>query len=323
MIIAKNLCKTFQGGIKAVNHLSFHISRGETVGLIGANGAGKTTLIKLIAGLLKPDSGFVRLFGENPIGRKVKGSPHMGLISGQQKTGAYGAGRVMSTAALQDDLTVELNMQITRSIYKIPDDVYHLRLSVLSGSFGIENIMHYRADQLSPGQRMRAELTAVLLYEPEVLILDEPFIGIDLIAREAIRQNLKSLAGNGNTAIILTTHNVEEIEKICGRVMLMDKGNMIFNGSFDRIKYAHAGIDSLSAVLTGKIPDMQDLPIIRYRVENNKIEVWYDSTVIHARDITSYLLSQCEISDLLIKKPTVEEIIREIYEEDHHGQYNH
>ncbi len=230
---------------------------------------------------------------------------------------------VMSTAALQDDLTVELNMQIIKSIYKIPSDIYHLRLSALSDSLGIENIMHYRADQLSPGQRMRSELTAVLLYEPEVLILDEPFIGIDLIAREAIRQNLKNLADRGNTSIILTTHNVEEIEKICGRVMLIDNGNMIFNGSLDRIKYTHAGLNSISAVLTGKIPDMQDLPIVRYRIENRKIKVWYDNTLIHTKDITSYLLSQCEISDLIIKKPTVEEIIREIYKEDHHEQYNH
>ncbi len=320
MIIATNLCKTFQNGIKAVNNLSFHISKGETVGLIGANGAGKTTLIKLIAGLLKPDSGFVRLFEENPIKRKAKHGQYMGLISGQQKTGAYDTGRVISTAALQDDLTVELNMQIIKSIYKIPDNLYKLRLSKLSASFGIENIMHYRADQLSLGQRMRAELTAVLLYEPELLILDEPFIGIDLIAREAIRQNLNNLAKNGNTTIILTTHNVEEIEKICKRVMLIDKGNMIFNGSFDRIKYSHASINSLSAVLTDKIPDMQDLPIIRYSIENNKIKVWYDGAIIHTKDITSYLLSQCEVRDLLIEKPTVEEIIRGIYEEDTNEQ---
>ena len=176
--------------------------------------------------------------------------------------------------------------------------------------------MKYRVDQLSLGQRMRAEIAVVLLYEPELLILDEPFIGVDLIAKESIRQILQKMSKDKNTTIILTTHNVEEIEKICERVILLDKGSMVFNGSFDRIKYSHASINSLSAELTDKIPDMQDLPVTKYMIENKKITLWYDSKVISTKDLTAYILSQCKVKDLLIRKPTVEEIIRNIYEED-------
>ena len=229
MIIAKNLSKEFHNNIKAVNNLSFHINKGETVGLIGANGAGKTTLIKLISGLLKPDSGFVRIFEDNPLARKAKNGPFMGVVSGQRPSGTYDNGKGANTATLQEDLTVELNMELVKAIYRIPDDRYNKKLSELTDALGLNSFMKYRIDQLSLGQRMRAEIAVVLLYEPELLILDEPFIGVDLIAKESIRQILQKMSKDKNTTIILTTHNVEEIEKICERVILLDKGSMVFN----------------------------------------------------------------------------------------------
>lgn len=316
MIIAKNLCKEFNNNIKAVNDVSFHIKQGETVGLIGANGAGKTTLIKLISGLLKPDSGFVRIFDENPLQRKAKNRPFMGVVSGQRASGVYDNGRGANTAALQEDLTVELNMELVKAIYRISNESYNKKLSELKDALGLNSFMKYRVDQLSLGQRMRAEIAVVLIFEPELLILDEPFIGVDLIAKESIRQILQKLSKEKKTTIILTTHNVEEIEKICERVILIDKGSIVFNGSFDRIKYSHASINSLSAKLTDKVPDMQDLPVTKYMIENGKITLWYDSRVISTKDLTSNILSQCRVKDLLIRKPTVEEIMRNIYEEE-------
>ncbi|MEF2920774.1 MAG: ATP-binding cassette domain-containing protein, partial [Acutalibacteraceae bacterium] len=184
MIVVKNLNKEFNNGIKAVDNLSFHIKKGETVGLIGANGAGKTTLIKLISGLLKPDSGFVRIFEDNPLGRSSKNGPFMGMVSGQRVSGSYDNGRCATTAVLQDDLTVELNMELIKAIYRISEEKYQQKLTELSNALGLQSFMKYRVDQLSLGQRMRAEIAVVLLYEPELLILDEPFIGVDLIAKE-------------------------------------------------------------------------------------------------------------------------------------------
>ena len=207
-------------------------------------------------------------------------------------------------------------MELIKAIYKIPNEKYEQKLSELSEALGLQSFMKYRVDQLSLGQRMRAEIAVVLLYEPDLLILDEPFIGVDLIAKESIRQFLQNLSNNNNTTIILTTHNVEEIEKICERVILIDKGKMVFNGNFDRIKYSHASINSLSVELIVKIPDMQDFPVIRYTVQNNKLTIWYDSKIISTKDLTTYILSQCEVKDLIIRKPTVEEIITQIYEEE-------
>lgn len=207
-------------------------------------------------------------------------------------------------------------MELIKAIYKIPNEKYEQKLSELSEALGLQSFMKYRVDQLSLGQRMRAEIAVVLLYEPDLLILDEPFIGVDLIAKESIRQFLQNLSNNNNTTIILTTHNVEEIEKICERVILIDKGKMVFNGNFDRIKYSHASINSLSVELIDKIPDMQDFPVIRYSVQNNKLTIWYDSKIISTKDLTTYILSQCEVKDLIIRKPTVEEIITQIYEEE-------
>jgi len=266
--------------------------------------------------LLKPDSGFVRIFEDNPLGRSSKNGPFMGMVSGQRVSGSYDNGRGTTTAVLQDDLTVELNMELIKAIYRISDEKYEQKLAELSNALGLQSFMKYRVDQLSLGQRMRAEIAVVLLYEPELLILDEPFIGVDLIAKESIRQLLQNLSKDKNTTIILTTHNVEEIEKICERVILIDKGKMVFNGSFDRIKYSHASINSLCAELIDKIPDMQDFPVIRYMVQNKKLTVWYDSQIISTKDLTTYILSQCEVKDLIIRKPTIEEIIRQIYEEE-------
>lgn len=315
MVIVKNLCKGFQNNIKALDNISFHIKKGEAVGLIGANGAGKTTLIKLISGLLKPDSGFVRVFGDNPLGRTCKNRPFAGVVSGQQITVGYESGR-FTTTIIQDNLTVEMNMKLVKAIYKISDEKYKAKLSELCELLDIGSFWEYRADRLSLGQRMRAEIAAVLLYEPELIILDEPFIGIDLPSKDAIRRILQSIAEAQSSTIILTTHSLEEIEKICQRVVLLDKGKMIFNGNLEHIKYFFANINTLTATLTDKIPDMQDFPVLKYTTENRKITIWYDSKIIGSRDLTSYILSQTKITDLLIKKPSVEEIIKKIYTEE-------
>lgn len=324
MIIARNLCKTFTGSIKAADDLSFHISKGETVGLIGANGAGKTTLIRLVSGILSPDSGFMRVMNENPLGGNRRLGFKMGIVfgiggvySGKGKASfGFDVGSALGNSGnLEPELTVEHNFELVRAIYRISKNDYQRRLEELSASLDIKSFLNFRVNQLSLGQRMRVELAAVLLYEPELIILDEPFIGIDVVAKESIRQKLHQLANDKNTTIILSTHNVEEIERICDRVIFLDKGKMIYNGSFDRIKYTYGKIHMLTVQVDDKIPDLQDLPVEKYCVNNNKLTVWYDASVINSGSITKFLISQCKISDLLIHKPTIEEIIKQMYRE--------
>ena len=312
MVVIKELTKTFSRGITAVNNISLHIARGENIGLIGANGAGKTTLIKLICGVYPPTSGFIRVFGENPFYRKKK-YPHIGMVTGQLVTDGYNISQ--GSAVLQDDLTVELNMELVRNIYRIPKDVYSKRLSDLLCALDISKLMHYRVSQLSLGQRMRVEIASVLLFEPQLLILDEPFIGIDSVARESIRKILREVAGNKNITVILTTHNVEEIEKICSRVVFIQEGSIVYNGSFDRLKRSHIGLNSMRVVFNGVPPDLQDFPIERYTVDTNSLTLFYDSGIVSSKDISNYLLANGDIKDILITKPSVEDIIKEIYKE--------
>ena len=315
MIIIKNLSKTFPGGVTAVHDVSLHIAKGETVGLIGANGAGKTTLIKLICGLYLPTDGYIRVMGENPFGRKNK-SRHIGMVTGQIVTDGYNYHFGHGSVLMQDDLSLELNLRLIKNIYRIPKEVYYQRLVELLPKLGLQNQMHYRANQLSLGQRMKAEVAAALLLKPELLILDEPFIGIDVAARETIRGILRELAAERKTTVILTSHNVEELERICNRAVLMDKGKLVYNGSFDRLKQSHIGLNRMQIRFEGMPPDLLDFPIVRYVIENNTLTLYYDSSTVSSKNISRYLMSHGRVTDILIQKPTVEDIIKEIYKEE-------
>ena len=326
MIILKNLTKTFPNGVTAVKDVSLHIAKGETVGLIGVNGAGKTTLIKLICGLYLPTDGYIRVLDEGTSGRKIK-SRHIGLVTGQIITDGYNYHFGHGSAILQEDLSLELNFRLIKNIYRIPNDDYIRRRKALLTRLDMDKILHYRPDQLSLGQRMKAEVAATLLFQPELLILDEPFIGIDVSSRETIRNLLRELAAQRETTVILTTHNVEELERICDRALLIDKGELLYNGSFDQLKTlkkAHIGLNQMRIVFKGTPPDLLDLPIERYTVENNTLTVYYDSGIIRSKDLTDYLLAHGEAMDILIRKPALEDIIRELTEgeQSHDTEFN-
>lgn len=318
MIIIKNLSKTFPGGVTAVHDVSLHIAKGETVGLIGANGAGKTTLIKLICGLYLPTDGYIRVLGENPFGRKNK-NRHIGMVTGQIITDGYNYHFGHGSALLQDALSLELNLRLIQNIYRIPKEAYKRRVAALLPKLGLQERLHYRANQLSLGQRMKAEVAAALLFQPDLLILDEPFIGIDVAVRETIRNLLRELAAERKTTIILTTHNVEELERICDRAVLIDKGEIVYNGSFDRLKKSHVGLNRMRVIFEDTPPDLQDFPIERYRVENNVLTLDYDGSIVSSKDMAGYLLDHGKAMDILIQKPTVEDIIKEMYKEEHHA----
>ena len=160
MIVIKNATKTFPGGVTAVDDVSLHIAKGETVGFIGMNGAGKTTLLKLICGLYLPTDGYIRVFRENPFGRKA-GENLIGLVTGQVITDGYNYHFGHGSVLLQDDLTLGLNLQLIKSIYRIPKEAYRRRLAALLPKLGLQEQMHYRVHQLSLGQRMKAEVAAV------------------------------------------------------------------------------------------------------------------------------------------------------------------
>lgn len=198
MIIVKNAVKIFDNEIHATDNVSFHISSGEKVGLIGVNGAGKTTLIRLICGLLRPDSGYIRVFRREPLSREKTIGMKMGMVYG---LGAILAGKgkvsfgfdalscFAGSGNLDSELTIKNNFELIQTIYRIPQDLFWSRFDELDEALGVKEYMNYHINQLSLGQKMRAEIASVLIYEPELLILDEPFVGID----EGIRWNATNI----------------------------------------------------------------------------------------------------------------------------------
>lgn len=318
MIVMKELSKTFSNNVTAVDNVSLHIKAGEAVGLIGANGAGKTTLIKLICGMCEPSSGYLRVFGEDPMKRVRQRAP-IGLVSGAVITDGYNFHYGHSSSVLQDDMELGPGFEMVGSIYKLPRKLIRRRAAELADAFGLTEQLHYRVAQLSLGQRMKAELAAVLLFSPRLLILDEPFIGVDAQSRQSIRDMLRELAAKGDTTVLLTTHSVFEAEQICGRILLLDKGTLVYNGSIDRLKRSRIGINKLKASFDDIPPDLGDLPVARYTAENNAMSVEYDVSDISSRDISGYLINNSRLNDLIIEKPTVEQIIRELYKEGQNG----
>ena len=313
MIVMKDLNKTFQNNVTAVNNVSLHIAPGESVGLIGMNGAGKTTLIRLICGIYKPTSGYLRVFGKDPA-RKSADAPPIGLVSGSVVADGYNLHFGRSSAVLQDDMTLGLNFNLIGNIYKVSKRDIARRSAELAGRFGLDEYMHYRVDQLSLGQRMKAELAAVLLFSPGLLILDEPFVGVDAVSRQNIREVLSQLVRSGDTTLILTTHSVIEAEQICGRILLLDRGKLVYNGSIERLKRSHIGLNRLEASFMDTPPDLGDLPVTRYTAENGALSVEYDVSDIPSRDIAGYMIKNSQIKDVIIEKPAVEKIIRELYQ---------
>lgn len=324
MIILNNISKYFDD-IKASDNISMHIKKGEKLGIVGANGAGKTTLIRMICGLLRQDEGEIRVLGHNPLEHSKSVGMKIGVVygiggilagKGKMSFGFDAIQAFASSGNLQSDITVGDNFKLIKAMYKIPKEIFNIRMEELHEALAIKNYLSSYVNELSLGQKMRAELASVLIYEPELLILDEPFIGIDIEARENIRRYLEKISNRNNTTIILTTHNVEEIEKICSRVAVIDKGKIIYNGSFDKINQSYGKINSIDIEFGETIPDLQDLPFLRYVIQGKNMKIYYDSSTIDAKEILQFISAKYEIKDLLIHKPQIEEIIKHIYYDD-------
>lgn len=318
MIVMKELNKTFPDNVTAVNNVSLHIAPGEAVALIGANGAGKTTLIKLICGMCKPTSGYLRVFGEDPM-KRGKNTPLTGLVSGAVITDSYSFHYGHSSSVLQDDMMLGLNLEMIGNIYRIPKKLVKQRTAEFAEAFGLKELMYYRIAQLSLGQRMKAELAAVLLFSPKLLMLDEPFVGVDATSRLAIGRALNDLVSKGDTTLILTTHSMIEAEQICKRIILLDGGKLAYNGSIDRLKRSRIGLNRIDASFEDTPPDLGDLPVTRYTAENYALSVEYDVSDIPSSDIAGYIIKNSKAKDIMIEKPAVEKIIRELYKEGQNG----
>ncbi len=302
-----NLFKREYREVMAVNKISFQIEEGEFIGYIGPNGAGKSTTIKMLTGILAPTSGDIKVAGLIPWKQRSRYVTQIGVVFGQR-------------TQLWWDIAVIESFKLLAKIYEIPEAVFKQRLNRYSEILELDEFLHIPVRKLSLGQRMRCDLTASLLHQPKILFLDEPSIGLDVLAKSRIREFLKYLNETSHTTILLTTHDLDEIEKLCPRIILIDHGKKMYDGKLESL------MDR--CVLTQKIvmdyktptdfvltPELIEKGLSQYQSLNPyQGEVLFNRNQLSASDAMSLLFKQFPIRDVEVQETSIEDVIRDIYE---------
>jgi len=283
----------------AVNDISFDIEPGEFVGFVGPNGAGKTTTLKILSGILHPTSGSVEILGYKPFERKTEFQKQFALVMGQKNQ-------------LWWDLPAIESFLLNKAIYEIPNDFFAKNLEELSALLGITEILNVQVRKLSLGQRMKCELIAALLHGPKVLFLDEPTIGLDVVSQNAIREFLKNYNRKTKATIILTSHYMQDIRRLCDRVIIIHHGQLLYDGRYDALHSKYSDFKTVEFSLE------EDIPFTRleeFGSEIRKNDHTYSLRVPYAKtaEVTGKLFEQFKVGDIAIHERDIEEIIGEIF----------
>lgn len=286
--------------VKAVEDVNFTLERGELVGYIGANGAGKSTTIKMLTGILVPTSGHIDVMNLTPYLHRKENARRIGVVFGQR-------------TQLWWDLPVIDSFELLKHIYEIPENRYKHNLEFFSELLQLPPFLSTPVRKLSLGQRMRCDLTAALLHDPEILYLDEPTIGLDVVAKEQVRQFLKQINAERQVTVILTTHDLNDVEQVCERLIIIDSGKIIYDGGIDFLKKQYGKTRMLIVDLAQPYSDIQLEGVNLTRREENRIWLAFDRDTLPASEVIAQLTSRCEVHDLTISEPEIEEIVRRIY----------
>lgn len=289
--------------IKALDDILFNIDEGEMVGYIGPNGAGKSSTIKVLSGILTPDSGSCRINGRIPWKDRTAHVKDIGVVFGQR-------------SQLWWDVPVIDSFELLRDIYKIPDKLYQNNLDELVNLLSIEQIVRTPTRQLSLGQRMRCEIAASLLHSPKILFLDEPTIGLDAVSKIAVRDFILELNRNHNTTVILTTHDMQDIEYLTKRIILIGKGKILMDGSLENIRKEYTDIKRLTVDFIGKdIELVEGMKFILNEKNHGIIDI--DSKKLTVSDAISILSSQVKLNDISVTGPSIDEVVAQLYHKYH------
>ena len=294
--------------VPAVNNISFSVSQGEMVGYIGENGAGKSTTIKMLTGILTPTSGNIRVNGMNPHKEREKFVRTIGVVFGQR-------------SQLWWDIAVQESFRLLKKVYKVTDEQYDDHMQHVIKTLDIEPLLDKPVRKLSLGQRMRCELAAALIHNPPLLFLDEPTIGLDVLVKLKIREFLKEINQKYNTTILLTTHDLSDIEALCERVIMLDEGKVIYDGALHHLKENLADGKELHFQFLEQV----DLPAVKKLTSGMPVKWDLDEkeqVFIANLENDDLLISQViaivvaafKIKDIKINETSTEEIIRNIYE---------
>lgn len=295
----KSLVKRKYLDVKAVNNISFQIEEGELVGFIGPNGAGKTTTLKVLSGLLYPTSGFIQVLGFTPWDRKAPFLKQISLVMGQKNQ-------------LWWDLPAMESFILNREIYEIPQKQYQETLDELTNLLEIKDILKIQVRKLSLGQRMKCELVAALLHTPKVLFLDEPTIGLDVVMQKKMRDFIKEYNRRYKSTILLTSHYMGDVKELCERVIIIDKGKIIYDGKLAKIVEKYADHKEISVLFSKEI-DPKKLA----KIGAVKFYEFPRAVFSVPRSVASLaaaeLLRKFPVADLDITEPPIEDIIREVF----------
>ena len=308
----KSLFSTEYTVNKAVDNMNFQIGEGEVVGYIGSNGAGKSTTIKMMTGILTPTSGKVEVNGIIPYENRTENAMNIGVVFGQR-------------TQLWWDLPLSETFSLLRDIYNVSQEDFQERMKFFNDVLEIDEFMLRPVRTLSLGQRMRADLAASLIHNPKILYLDEPTIGLDVVVKEKVRNAIKEINKKYNTTVILTTHDLEDIEELCDRIIIIDKGVKIYDGGLKEIREKYGYMTTVS-VLIKKSEIDKNIDINSYfnldnndlnlNVEDGKIIVTFNKNKVSSTDIIEFFMKNYTLQDFSLKETSIDDIIKKIYRKE-------
>ena len=289
----------------AVDHINATIADGEIVGYIGSNGAGKSTTIKMMCGILTPTEGKVTVDGVEPYKARRKIASKIGVVFGQK-------------TQLWWDIPLIESFKVLKEIYQVSNADYAERMEFLCDTLGIKDFLDQAVRTLSLGQRMRADLAAAWLHNPQILFLDEPTIGLDVLVKQRIREAVKAMNARYNTTVILTTHDMQDIEDLCSRIIIIEKGAIIYDGPLSNIKHRFGDqrtltVDPQTDVSAESLDTFGGR--VTYERQNGKLLLKFNAEQMPMEQAVDYCFHTLKTADLKVTEITVEDVVRRILEE--------
>lgn len=287
--------------IDAVQDLALEIEKGEMVGYIGANGAGKSTTVKMLTGILEPSSGDITVNGINPHRHRKQNAMNIGVVFGQK-------------TQLWWDLPVRESFTLLKEIYEVSDADYEERMQEFTDVLGLDDFMDQPVRKLSLGQKMRAELAAAFLHHPPIVYLDEPTIGLDVAVKERIREFIKKMNREEDITVMLTTHDIGDIEDLCDRIVVLDEGKKIYDGALDalvdRFTDRRLVLEMAEEDITLELDGVKSI-----EQAEGEIEITFNREQISASTVMKHVLDRYDVHDFHLKEPDIEAVVKKIYNE--------
>ena len=295
--------------IDAVDEVTFDIEAGESVGYIGKNGAGKSTTIKLMTGILVPTSGSVHVDGIEPHKNRKTNAMRIGVVFGQK-------------SHLRWDIPVGDSFRLLREVYEIPGARYRENVARFTEWLGLGEFLARPVRKLSLGQRMRCDLAAAFLHDPKVVYLDEPTIGLDVLVKDTVRRFIREINEQDGTTVILTTHDLRDVEQLCKRAILIDQGKVVYDGDLLTIKKRYGATKTIEFDVVNRLPENShiDLPLPGgaevIEAKEHTIRIRFDTNLTSSSAVARPILDSFNVSDFSIEETSVEDVVKRLYRGD-------